>query len=104
MIMNELQPDPVDPAEPELSPWSPPTTDREIYTPPQPVRAGRPWGPWATIGWTLLCIVVLFGVQLVAAIIFVLATVTVTANLKANDLATNGNLVSFATLLSTPAT
>ena len=37
-------------------------TDRgfEIATPQQPVRASRPWGPWATIGWTLLCIVVLF--------------------------------------------
>jgi uncharacterized protein len=103
--MNELEPDPVDPAEPELSPWSPPTTDREIYTPPQPpVKSSRPWGPWATIGWTLVCIVVLLGVQMVAAIIFALAMAATQGNLNANDLATNGNLQSFAILLSTPAT
>jgi uncharacterized protein len=102
--MNELQPDPVDPAMAELSPWSAPTVDGEIYMPPQPVKEGRPWGPWATIGWTLLCIVVLFGVQLVAAIIFMLATAAASGNLKVDDLATNGNLLSFATLLSTPAT
>jgi hypothetical protein len=103
--MSELQPDPVDPALPELSPWLPPTADPEIYTPPpRPVMPGRPWGPWATIGWTLLCIVLLIGVQTIAVIMFLLASATATGNLNVNDLATNGNLQVFATLLSTPAT
>lgn len=102
--MNELQPDFVEPAVPELSPWSAPTTDPYFVAPQQSVKASRPWGPWATIGWTLLCILVLIVVQAIAVIIFMLATAATHGNLKLNELATNGNLQVFATLLSTPAT
>ncbi len=34
-------------------------------------RAPRPWGAWATVGWTILCLVALFGVQIAVEIIFV---------------------------------
>lgn len=83
-----------------------PTTDGEIVTveQPEPGKASRPWGPWATLGWTLLCIVVLIGVQTIAVLIFVLATATANGNLNLSTVATNGNLQVFATLLSTPAT
>jgi uncharacterized protein len=97
-------PDSVDPELPELSPWLAPTVDEESFTPPKPARAVGPWGPWATIGWTLLCVVVLFLAQLIGAIIFLLARSAATGNLKTDDLGTNGNLLAFATLLSTPAT
>lgn len=35
-------------------------------------RAPRPWGAWATVGWTILCLVVLVGVQIAVEIIFVI--------------------------------
>ena len=70
--MNESEPDPVDPDVTGAPPWSAPTTDREISTPQEPEGRSRlAWGPWATIGWTLLCIVVMFGAQIVGVIIFI---------------------------------
>ena len=36
----------------------------EFSTSEKPVLLPRPWGPWATIGWTLLCIVVMFAAQI----------------------------------------
>ena len=42
MIMNELQPDPVDPEIPEPSPWSPPAATPELYLPQEWVKPGRP--------------------------------------------------------------
>ncbi len=67
---------------------------------------GRPWGPWATVGWTLAGVAILMTVQWI-----ILAGVTAArlmqqptlklANLTA--LATDGTLLSLATLASTPA-
>lgn len=102
--MNDLQRDFVDPEKPEDSPWSAPTGDPGILTHQERVKPGRPWGPWATIGWTLVCIVVLFGVQFVGVLVFMLARSAATGDVKTADLGTNGNLLAFATLLSTPMT
>ena len=59
--MEESQPTSHDPDAPEIVGAVPQSTgDLEDHTPEKPVPPPRPWGPWATIGWTLLCIVVLF--------------------------------------------
>ena len=66
--------------------------------------SGRPWGPWATIGWTLLCIVVVIRRSARRCDHLRVVRAVATGSLKVDDLVTNGNLMAFATLLSTPAT
>ena len=103
-MTSESQPGPEDPVFGETSPWSEPAADLNDSQPEKAAIVPRPWGPWATIGWTLLCIVVLFVMQIVAGIIFVLATTAATGKLQTAGLESDGNLVAFATLFSTPAT
>jgi uncharacterized protein len=64
----------------------------------------RPWGPWATIGWTVICILVMFGAQIAALIIFILLRAVTSGSTKIDDLANNGNVIALATLLSTLTT
>ncbi len=66
-------------------------------------RFPRPWGPWATIGWTLLCVAAMFGGQIFGSIVFLILRIAVTGNPKIDDLGTNGNLLALATLFSTLA-
>lgn len=74
------------------------------FTKPVPTApAPRLWGPWATIGSTVLCILVVLIAQVVAALIFVAIRIAVDPKASFDDVATNGNLWTFATLLSTPA-
>lgn len=70
----------------------------------------RPWGPWATVGWTVLCLVVLAISQIAVLIIFAAVRVAQGPAIKEGDvgalgeaLATNGNLLAMATLASTVA-
>ena len=72
-------------------------------------RAPQPWGPWATLGWTILCLAVLFGVQIGVQIIFVVVQIAAHPGAKVDDLSaivadlsTNGNMLAAATLASTP--
>ena len=72
--------------------------------------APRPWGPWASVGWTLLCLAVLVVAQIAVLIVFAVVRVAQSPAIKPDDLnaigkdlATNGNLLSAATLASTPA-
>lgn len=62
----------------------------------------RPWGPWASIGWTLLCLVVLFGVQMIALIVYVDLRVRSGAKLDPVELVSSGNLLALVTVASTP--
>ena len=67
IIMNELQPDFVEPDCPGTVALVG-SDHGSLFCPPQQCgKAIVPWGPWATIGWTLLCILVLIVVQIVAA-------------------------------------
>jgi membrane protease YdiL (CAAX protease family) len=75
----------------------------EFATPENPVLAPRPWGPGATIGWTLLCIVVMFAAQIFGLVIFVVFRIATTTSPKFDDLLTSGNVIALATLLSTSA-
>jgi membrane protease YdiL (CAAX protease family) len=79
------------------------TAAAESSKPPAPVSPPRPWGPWATIGWTVLCIVVMFAVQIVVAIIVVAFRFALNPKARLFDLATDSNLVAVCTLVSTPA-
>jgi membrane protease YdiL (CAAX protease family) len=67
-----------------------------------PVAAAKPWGPWATLGWTALCLFVFVVVQNLVAVPFVLVQAS-RGPIRAGDVAANGNLVGAATLVSTPA-
>jgi membrane protease YdiL (CAAX protease family) len=70
----------------------------------------RPWGPWATVGWTLLCLAVLVITQILVLIIFVVVRMVQGPPVDRDNLdsvlaglPTNGNLLAAATLASTPA-
>lgn len=66
--------------------------------------APRPWGPWATIGWTVLCLVVMVLIQNVVAFVFLVVLFAREGpGTRLTDMATNGNLIATATIVSTPA-
>ncbi len=88
----------------EIVPPSEPTGELEFTTPEKPVLPPRPWGPWATIGWTLFCVVTMLAAQIAGAIVFVLCRSAITGSPKFDDLGTNGNLLALATLFSTLST
>jgi uncharacterized protein len=74
------------------------------------VRSPRPWGPWATVGWTMMCLVALFGVQIAVQIIFAIVRLAGDPGVGSDDLSaigeelsSNGNMLAAATLASTPA-
>lgn len=62
----------------------------------------RPWGPWASLGWTLLMIFALVGVQIAVAVAFVAVRMAAGARTDLQELSTNGNLLAFSALASTP--
>jgi uncharacterized protein len=73
------------------------------------VRSPRPWGPWATVGWSIMCLVALFGVQIAVEIIFVIVRIAGHPGAAPDDLSaigaelsTDGNMLAAATLASTP--
>ena len=97
----ELNPDEIESS--RILPGIAPLEDLETAHTEKPLSPPRPWGPWATIGWTLLCITAMFVAQIFALVIFVACRFVSTANVKFDDLAMNGNVIALATLLSTSA-
>jgi membrane protease YdiL (CAAX protease family) len=87
----------------EIEPPPCPAEGSEFAVTPEPVKFPLPWGPWATIGWTVLCIAVIVVAQIAALFIFVAFRFATSPSPKFDDLATNGNFLALATLLSTPA-
>src|SRR5690349_10019498 len=61
--------------------------------------APRPWGPWATVGWTVLCIAAMFVIQIVVAIVYVVVAMAEKGKLGP-EIASEGNLVAGATIPS----
>jgi membrane protease YdiL (CAAX protease family) len=102
-MASEFQTNPADAQPLEIEPAPGPTEDPEFAVTLEPVMLPRPWAPWATIGWTLLCIVVIVVAQIAALFIFVAFRFATSPSPKFDDLATNGNFLALATLLSTPA-
>jgi membrane protease YdiL (CAAX protease family) len=69
---------------------------------PAESKAGpRPWGPWATLGWTLLCAIMLFAIQVAVLLILMAVRLARNAEVKFDELANNGDVVSIGTLAST---
>ena len=80
-----------------------PIVDLQISTPEKPSVSPHHWGPWATIGWTLLCILVLAVAELGAELIFDSVRIAKNPAAKRDDPGINGNALAFATLLGTAA-
>ena len=67
----------------------------------EPKAGPRPWGPWATLGWTLLCAIMLFAIQVAVLLILMAVRLARGAEVKFDELASNGDVVSIGTLGST---
>jgi membrane protease YdiL (CAAX protease family) len=61
----------------------------------------RPWGPWATIGWTVLCLLLMVAVQLGVLIGFLVFSLVTGSRSTLEDLATSALLLSVASFAST---
>ena len=65
-----------------------------------PQAGPRPWGAWATLGWTLLCLTAMMADQLGVLIAFLAAGAGSTRNLP--EVTSNSLFLSASTLASTP--
>jgi len=88
-----------------LNPCQPPLTAEAIHAASlePPSAAARPWGPLATLGWTLAIIAAFILLQSVVAVVFVIVKAASGARIDPQELMTDGNLLSAATLATTPA-
>ena len=64
--MTERRTNPFEPSSSEIGGQS----DTEISILGQPNTGPRPWGPWATLGWTLLCVLMLIVIQVAVLFAF----------------------------------
>jgi membrane protease YdiL (CAAX protease family) len=102
MLPNEPTWDAANAPEPDSAPLTEAVWEEEY---PGPAKAGpalRPWGPWATLGWTLLGIVLIVVIQ--GVVFGVFAAVKLASNPHADlmALATNGNVFAASSLATTP--
>jgi uncharacterized protein len=97
--MSELQTNPFDPPTSEIGQLG----DVGVSKLAQTGAGPRPWGPWATLGLTLLCAVLLFAIQVAVLLVFMLIRVARGAEPKFDDVASNGNVVAVGTMASTAA-
>ena len=72
--------------------------------PPPLPPAARPWGFWATMGFSLLIFGVTLGVQSLALVIYIPVMKLAGKPFELSELADNGFFLSIATCLSTPVT
>ena len=107
MLPSESPIDPPDGLASDIEASSESTWEGGSSSPGEAPAAPRPWGPWATIGWTILCVVVLFVIQFGVSVVFL--GVRLASNPAAKletlikDLTTDGNLLAVASMLSTSA-
>jgi len=102
-MASEYQTDPPDAQPVEIEPAPCPREDPEFSVSLKPASSPRPWGPWATIGWTLLCIVVMSAAQIAGLIIIVAVGFATNRSVQLNKLFANGDVLALGTLLGTPA-
>lgn len=77
-----------------VNPYSAPES---LAMPPRPVE-GRPWGPWASLGWTLLIILLMVLLQITVTIAYAVGLAATGRNVNRALLEQNGNLFAFAIL------
>ncbi len=99
-MSSESETNPFEPPRTEIEPARRLTDDPEFAVTVKPAKSPRPWGPWATIAWTILCIVVMFIVQIAVLIIFAVGQFA--RNESIEDLAKDGNCLAAATVATTP--
>jgi membrane protease YdiL (CAAX protease family) len=68
----------------------------------QPRATARPWGFWATIGWTILALLLGLVVQFAVMIGYLIGESVLGRTLNPADMMTNGLLLALATLASAP--
>jgi len=100
-MASEFQTGPADAQPVENEPDSYPTEDPEFSATVKPASSPRPWGPWATIGWTLLCIVGIIAGQIVAFLVFLVIRLATNPNARFDDLLANGNVLALGSLVNT---
>lgn len=88
----------------EIEPPSVPVGDVELCQISKPEKLSSPWGPWATVGWTLLCIVVFCVAQVAGLLIFAVYEFATNRGVKLASLDRDGDALFLATLLGTAAT
>ncbi len=87
----------IQPDEDDLSP----SGGAEVAPAGAPGDGPRPWGPWASIGWTLLCLASMIAVQIVLLIAFLVAGAGFSfRNLV--EVATSSLFLTTSTLAATP--
>jgi membrane protease YdiL (CAAX protease family) len=64
--------------------------------------APRPWGFWATIGWTVLCLVSVVVVQNLVALAFVVSRMATGQKVDVMEVVGSGLILAVASLTSTP--
>jgi uncharacterized protein len=79
-------------------PW---VGDDEVAPAETSKASPRPWGPWATIGWTLVCVVCMVVVQIGVLIAFVVAGAR-SATRDLLEITTSSLFLSTSTLAATP--
>jgi membrane protease YdiL (CAAX protease family) len=85
---------------PEPGPGGP--AELNVILEPIPTASPGPWGPWATISWTLLCLAAMVAAQTVVAIAFVTVQIALNPREKIADIATNGNMLMLAGTANAP--
>jgi membrane protease YdiL (CAAX protease family) len=80
------------------------TLDLECSKSEKPEPPPRPWGQWATIGLTVVCLVVMSGGETAAVIVLDSLGITKFADPTSSDSGINGNLLVVSSFLGTLAT
>ncbi len=87
----------------DVEPASCPAEGPEFSGTLKPAASARIWGPWATIGWTLFCVVVMLAGQIAALLILVAVRLATDRKPRFDDLLTDGNVLALGTSANTLA-
>ena len=86
---------------PEIDPVSAPGEEPALTTPETSGSSPQPWGQWATIGLTLVCLMAMSAGELAATAISAVLRIPPDATSPSGSPSINGNLLILSTLFST---
>jgi uncharacterized protein len=90
------------PSDPRFAETAEPSLISDLDEPGPPRTSPCVWGPWATIGWTLVCIVVLLVLQTITLVVFLAFHPGHDLGQTLRELNSDGNFQATATLVTTP--
>jgi uncharacterized protein len=102
--MEESQQTPDDIDVPEVATPPPTSGNLECAVPEKPISPCRPWGQWATIGWSVLCLMAMTSGESVAPFVPDALGMPRGGGQAPVDADLNGNLLEVATFVGTLAT